>query len=115
MDFSDLSTETVQWVTTGQNPNVPQYGVDQGQRGWRLHAIEARKDESFAAVRDRRAACGLHARHGWAMDLFIDRPCAKCLVKLGLACPICRGRGHVGKVLDSTWEICRTCCGRCLA
>jgi len=114
MDFPDLSTETIQWMTTEQNPHVPQYGADQGQRGWRIHAVTAAKTETFESVRDRRAACGLLPAHGWGMDLFVDRPCARCLVKLGLACPKCRGRGAVGRVRLGTHQTCPDCYGRCL-
>lgn len=56
------------WVTTAPNPRRAM-GQDEGQRGWRLHAVATGKE---------RAACGLRAAHGWGFDLFIDRECQRC-------------------------------------
>jgi len=67
-----------QWLTTQSNPRSPEHGIDRGVRGWRLHAVGATEHETFEAVKFRRAVCGLRARHGWGMDLFIDRKCARC-------------------------------------
>lgn len=75
---------TIQWLTTAPNPDPFVYhgGPDQGQRGWRLHAIEAEDTETFPQIRSRRAACGLRAAHGWDLDLFIERRCSRCVAHL---------------------------------
>lgn len=109
--MTDQSTEDTQWLTTAQNPRAPQYGADQGQRGWRIHAVKATKSETLSACAARSAACGLLPAHGWDMDLFVDRPCARCLVATGLACSVCRGRGSTGKVADGTHQTCNGCNG----
>ncbi len=101
-----------QWLTTEQNPNVKQYGVDQGQRGWRTHAVEATATQTLESVRYVKAACGLLPRHGWGMDLFVDRPCARCLVKVGEACSVCHGRGTTGAIARGDWETCKGCVGK---
>lgn len=72
-----------QWLTTAPNPNsrpgTPSWNdYDQGQRGWRLHAVRASTTETFPQVSGRQALCGLRPAHGWDLDLFID-PDAKCL------------------------------------
>lgn len=68
-----------QWLTTAPNPRTAATGVDAGQRGWRLHAVKGSEAEGFNAVRWRRAACGLLARHGWGLDCFIETKCQRCL------------------------------------
>lgn len=69
---------SVHWLTTGVNPSVRATGFDASTRGWRLHAVESSSDESIAAVRVRPAVCGLVPAHGWGLDLFVDRQCARC-------------------------------------
>lgn len=83
------ASSEVQWLTTAPNPasgpGMPFWSdYDQGQRGWRLHAIEASESETLDAIRFRRSACGLYARHGWNLDMFIDQRCVRCARALGL-------------------------------
>lgn len=66
------------WRSTSPNPRVISNSADAGQRGWRLHAIEARDGEKHVDYNKRIALCGLRPSHGWGVDLFIDRNCAKC-------------------------------------
>jgi len=98
-----------QWLTTSVNPRTVSHTADDGVRGWRQHAIEATADEQFGAVRDRKAACGLRAAHGWGLDMFVEKKCARCLRALGIACPRCRGTGRVEG--DSNGS-CLECFGR---
>ena len=99
----------IQWLTTSPNPNVRGYGADDGQRGWKLHAVEGDDTETLNAFRYRRAACGLKPAHGWGLDLFIEEKCIKCLVKTGLACPACKGTGYApGK----EYKTCLECFGK---
>lgn len=76
----------IHWLTTAPNPRSPATGYDAGQRGWRLHAVEAPEKASFADTRAVRALCGLLPRHGWGLDLFIgdDARCQRCSTKAGL-------------------------------
>lgn len=69
----------VHWLATHPNPLSTATGVDAGQGGWRLHAVEAPKDAKFSELRGRRAACGLLPRHGWGHDLLIEDKCERCL------------------------------------
>ncbi len=107
-----MSDAPYQWLTTAANPHVRHYGPDDGQRGWRTHAVLATPATTFESVRYVAAACGLLPAHGWGMYMFVDRPCARCLVKLGEACSVCRGRGSTGKVSLNTFETCKGCLGR---
>lgn len=70
---------TYQWLTTSPNPRVRGYGTDDGQRGWRTHAVQAADGDTFEQVKHLAAACGQRARHGWGMDMFIELKCAKCV------------------------------------
>lgn len=97
-----MSTETAlqyalrfHWFTTEPNPLVVSHSADSGQRGWRQHAVESSATEVIGDIKARRAACGLRAAHGWNLDLFIEKKCARCLYALGLACPECQGRGTI--------------------
>jgi hypothetical protein len=75
-----------QWLTTAPNPRVSQFrNEDAGQRGWCLHAIKAVDSATFNQVRFEYAACGLRAKHGWGLDMFIKRKCKKCLKALDLS------------------------------
>lgn len=67
-----------QWLTTSPNPRVRGYGPDDGQRGWRLHAVICEDATSRADANKLPALCGLRPRHGWGLDLFIQKPCARC-------------------------------------
>ena len=69
------------WLTTAPNPRSSATGYDGGQKGWKLHAIETDSD-SFKEIRWERAVCGLQARHGWGLDMFIEDKCEKCLKRL---------------------------------
>lgn len=66
------------WLTTAPNPRTPATGHDAGQRGWRLHAVEAPADATFPEIGHRRALCGLRPRHGWGLDMFIEKRCERC-------------------------------------
>lgn len=72
-------TETWQWLTTSPNPRVKGYGADDGQRGWRTHAVWADEEANFADITFTRAACGLRAAHGWGMDMFVNHKCERCV------------------------------------
>lgn len=72
----------IQWLTTAPNPRSPTTGIDAGQRGWKLHAINADNDDTFLGIGPRAAACGLRPVYGWSFDLFIEDKCATCLHKL---------------------------------
>lgn len=67
-----MSTK-IHWLTTAPNPRSPATGSDAGQRGWKLHAVNADDD-----IGPRAAACGLKPRHGWSLDMFIKDKCCKC-------------------------------------
>ena len=98
----------IQWLTTMPNPRSPAHtcGADDGQVGWRLHAVEADEASTLGEVGSKSAACGLRPAHGWGIDMFIERKCSRCLRKLDLACPVCRGLGGTRHV---SW--CSTCLG----
>lgn len=83
-DLSPLKADgrTFQWLTTAANPHVKGYGADDGQRGWKVHAVEASDDQNFAAIRRFKAACGLKPAHGWGSDLFIVTKCGRCVAAL---------------------------------
>lgn len=68
----------IQWLTTAPNPRSPATGHDAGQRGWKLHAIEASDKQTFADVKSVRALCGLLPAHGWGLDAFIEDKCTRC-------------------------------------
>lgn len=68
----------IQWLTTMPNPRVRGYGADDGQRGWRTHAVEAEDAEKAGDIRQRPALCGLVPAHGWGIDLFIEYRCKRC-------------------------------------
>ena len=69
---------TLQWLTTAPNPRSPATGFDAGQRGWRLHAVEADDSASFESVKHKPSLCGLRPRHGWGLDCFIEMRCKRC-------------------------------------
>ena len=48
-----------QWVTTAPNPRSLATGLDDGQRGWRLHAGRATDDPNFSQLCEQSALCGL--------------------------------------------------------
>lgn len=71
-------TTTFFWTTTSPNPRHPGTGWDAGQKGWKLHAVEANEGEDYKEYAKRPALCGTRPRHGWGVDLFIDEECARC-------------------------------------
>lgn len=66
------------WLTTAPNPRSRATGFDAGQRGWKTHAVVC-TSESFEAIKNAKAACGLAPAHGWSVDLFIEDKCARCV------------------------------------
>jgi len=74
----------IHWLTTQPNPRSPATGFDAGQRGWRLHAVEAPANGKVADIRETAAFCGLVPAHGWGLDLFIERRCSRCEKLAGL-------------------------------
>jgi hypothetical protein len=99
----------IQWLTTMPNPRVVSHTADDGQRGWRTHAVEAEGTDSLASLRHKAALCGLRPAHGWGLDLFIERKCTRCLRKAGMACHACNGTGATGSLRDGTWKTCDRC------
>ena len=80
-----------QWLTTQNNPTL---SVDAEPRGWRRHAVVGDDNETFEEYTKRRALCGLRARHGWGMDLFIVKRCKRCVRLSGVVeCRVCKGYG----------------------
>ena len=73
---------TVQWVTTEPNPHSLATGFDAGQRGWKLHAVEAEPTATFNSIRNKAALCGLRPKHGWGLDMFIMDECKRCAKKM---------------------------------
>lgn len=74
----------VQWLTTAPSGRSHTHGADDGQTGWRLHAVVADPAMTFDQIKLYRAVCGMRPRTGWGLDLFIERRCARCEKKLGL-------------------------------
>lgn len=72
----------IYWINTRPSPYTPATGHDAGQKGWKLHAVEAESDQSFNEIRGRRALCGLLPRWGWSLDAFIEDKCERCLSKM---------------------------------
>lgn len=99
----------IHWLTTAPNPRVVSQTADDGQRGWRTHAVEGEDTDSLKSLARRAALCGLRPPHGWGMDLFIERKCTRCLRKSGMACPACNGSGATGSIRAGTWKTCDQC------
>lgn len=74
--------QAIQWLTTNPSGRAHTHAADDGQTGWRTHAVRAHDSETFPEIACRAALCGLVPRHGWNIDLFIDRRCARCDAKL---------------------------------
>ena len=68
----------IEWLTTAANPRSPATGYDAGQRGWVQHAIYAFASDSVEQHKRTRALCGLLPRHGWGLDLYIEKHCSRC-------------------------------------
>lgn len=67
-----------QWLTTAPNPRSSSQGPDAGQRGWKLHAVEAKDTTTFGSLKGHAALCGMRPRHGWSLDMFIEDRCQRC-------------------------------------
>lgn len=78
----------IHWVTTEANPRTPATGHDAGQRGWRLHAVEADDKATTKDIRFKVAMCGLRARYGWGLDMFIEQKCSRCESAIRNARPV---------------------------
>jgi hypothetical protein len=80
------------WRTTSPNPNRPAFGVDAGQRGWKLHLVDlAQPGANWYGKNKGFSLCGMRPRHGWGLDLFIDAPCERCAkaeARLGIDVPL---------------------------
>ena len=77
------------WLTTAPNPashrGTPFWNEwDQGQRGWRLHAVPGDEDATFTQSRFEPSVCGIIPRHGWDLDAFVEDRCVRCAKRLGL-------------------------------
>jgi hypothetical protein len=68
----------IHWITTAPSPHVFSSSPDAGQRGWKLHAVEGPTDATFTQLRYERSLCGVFAKHGWSLDLFIEDKCKRC-------------------------------------
>lgn len=66
------------WLTTAPNPRTSATGHDAGQRGWKLHAVNADDTKFFGEIRFMAALCGLRPAHGWGLDAFVEDKCARC-------------------------------------
>lgn len=68
------------WLTTAPSERYRHktHSADDGQRGWRQHAVEAPDTATFTQVRLQRSLCGLLPAHGWGLDMFIEQRCARC-------------------------------------
>ena len=62
--------------------------------GWKLHAVPSAPGDATVV-----SACGLIRQ--WSADLFVEKKCAHCLRKLGLACKICKGTSRAPKDANS--------------
>lgn len=71
------------WLTTSPHPWRPAHthGADQGQVGWKRHAVVTEETE-FSKIKRAPSLCGLRAKHGWGLDLFIEDECSKCCAKI---------------------------------
>ncbi len=74
----------IHWLTTAPNPRYihKTHSADDGQRGWRMHAVNAPEKATFEEIKTRRAVCGLLPGTGWGLDLFIEQKCARCEARL---------------------------------
>jgi len=75
--------QKLEWLTTYPSGKAHTHGADDGQTGWRLHAVPQSpaygpKSDDNPGWRLRPALCGTKPGTGWGLDLFIDTPCARC-------------------------------------
>ena len=81
------------WRSTMPNPRTPLTNADAGNTGWKLHLVDL--DSLYVwrhkGVADHGAAlCGIAAKFGWGIDLFVEDVCARCAAKaekLGIELP----------------------------
>lgn len=67
------------WCTTTPNPRSPSTGWDAGQRGWRLHLVPKDQPQHWYYGKYKAPSlCGIRARHGWGLDMFIEDECERC-------------------------------------
>lgn len=59
----------MEWLSSEPNPRTS--GLN-AAGGWKLHAVGD----------DKRALCGLRAKHGWGTDLFVEDKCRRCAAAL---------------------------------
>lgn len=57
-----------QWLVTDVSPRRAPYLEPVG---WKLHAVAAKDTDTVESTRKIPAACGLRARYGWTVDLYI--------------------------------------------
>lgn len=74
-----------------------------------MHAVLATERTKLEEVRFVASACNILPAHGRGLDMYIEKKCACCLRRLGLACPKCKGKGSYGKLLDNSWSVCGAC------
>jgi hypothetical protein len=78
-----MTTPEPQRVITWLSTNAVNPGP--WQSGWKEHAVEVPSEKvSPKSLGKKRAICGLRPAHGWAVDLFIDEKCKRCLARLGM-------------------------------
>jgi hypothetical protein len=74
------------------NPRTPQTNPDAGNTGWKLHLVDLDslyQSHPKAPIYGS-SLCGLKARFGWGLDLFVEDICARCAArasKLGIKLP----------------------------
>ena len=70
------------WLTTAPSGRAHTHGADDGQTGWRLHAVYAASDATLESIRTQPAICGLVPGSGWGLDLFIEEKCKRCVRRM---------------------------------
>ena len=70
----------IEWFVTSPGSRAfTSHAADCGQRGWRLHAVVIESTKTtMGEIRCAISACGIRPRHGWALDLFIEKRCERC-------------------------------------
>ena len=79
VDVDDNISDEIQWLTTAANPAAHTCETDDGQQGWRLHAVRATKQTRFKDLGRQPALCGTRPARGWGLDLFVNTKCKRCL------------------------------------
>lgn len=70
------------WLTTTPSGKAHTHGADDGQTGWRLHAVYADESASVDSIKHQSAICGTRPGTGWGLDLFIERRCVRCVRRM---------------------------------